>query len=69
MVVVSQRTELIAYYERRGYTRTGKTKEYPTHLNVGVPLKSDLTVEYLEKTHNKGNQLKHRGIIPFNGDG
>jgi len=49
MVVVSQRTELIAYYERRGYTRTGKTQEYPTHLNVGVPLKRDLTVEYFEK--------------------
>jgi len=49
MVVVSQRTELIAYYERRGYIRTGNIQEYPTHLNVGVPLKNGLTVEYLEK--------------------
>jgi len=49
MVVVSQRKELIAYYERRGYIRTGNIQKYPTHLNVGVPLKSGLTVEYLEK--------------------
>jgi len=49
VVVVSQRTELIAYYERRGYTRTGNIEEYPTHLNVGVPLESGLTIEYLEK--------------------
>jgi len=49
MVVVSQRTELIAYYERRGYIRTGDIHEYPTHLNVGVPLEDDLTIEYLEK--------------------
>lgn len=50
MVVVSQRTELISYYERRGYVRTGNIQEYPVHLNVGTPLKSDLTIEYLEKT-------------------
>lgn len=49
MVVVSQRTELIAYYERRGYIRTGSVQEYPTHLNVGVPYESGLTIEYLEK--------------------
>ena len=49
MVVVSQRKELIAYYERRGYTRTGNIQEYPTHLNVGVPLVSGLKIEYLEK--------------------
>lgn len=49
MAVVSQRKELIEYYKRRGYTRTGSIHEYPTHLNVGVPLQSDLTVEYLEK--------------------
>ena len=49
MVVLSQRKELIEYYERRGYVRTGEKQEYPVHLNVGIPLKNDLMIEYLEK--------------------
>lgn len=49
MVVVSQRKELIAYYERRGYLRTGKQEAYPAHLDVGEPLQNNLTIEYLEK--------------------
>ncbi len=49
MFVVSQRPELIAFYERRGYTRTGRVETFPTHLEMGVPKVSDLTIEYLEK--------------------
>lgn len=49
MVVVSQRHELISYYERRGYVLTGETEEYPVHLDVGIPKISGLTIEYLEK--------------------
>ncbi|MCF6217639.1 MAG: GNAT family N-acetyltransferase [Gammaproteobacteria bacterium] len=49
MTVVSQRTELITYYERRGYIRTGRVEKYPLHLNVGTPLKKGLTVERMEK--------------------
>lgn len=49
MAVVSQRTELIEYYERRGYKRTGEVLDYPVHLNVGTPKFNDLTIEYLEK--------------------
>jgi len=49
MVVLSSRTELISYYERRGYQRNGNIKEYPMHLNVGVPLTPDLTIEELTK--------------------
>ena len=49
MAVVSQRPELILYYERRGYVRTGNINDYPIHLNVGLPKVSGLTVEYLEK--------------------
>lgn len=52
MVVVSQRPELIAYYLRRGYFRTGKVEAYPEHLAVGVPKVAGLTIEYLEKTFN-----------------
>jgi GNAT superfamily N-acetyltransferase len=50
MVVVSQRKELISYYERRGYFRTGVVEAYPLHLNVGVPKTEGLTIEYLEKS-------------------
>ena len=49
LVVVTQRTELISYYERRGYKKTGKVLDYPMHLNVGIPKDSFLTIEYLEK--------------------
>ena len=49
MVVVSQREELIAFYERRGYKKTGEILEYPVHLNVGIPAVAGLTIEYLEK--------------------
>ncbi len=47
MFVVSQRPELIAFYERRGYRRTGKIGACPADL--GKPIISGLTVEYLEK--------------------
>jgi ribosomal protein S18 acetylase RimI-like enzyme len=50
MVVISQRKELIEYYERRGYKRTGEIKEYPIHLNVGIPMVEGLTIEYLAKS-------------------
>ncbi|KAG1682886.1 Protein SCO2, mitochondrial [Nymphon striatum] len=38
LLVLSSRTELIEYYERRGYIRTGNSKAFPFHLNVGVPV-------------------------------
>ena len=49
MVVISQRKELIAFYERRGYKKTGELEQYPAHLNVGEPITKDLTIEYLKK--------------------
>lgn len=49
MTVVSQRTELIAYYERRAYHRTGIIKKFPVHRSVGVPFDNTLTIEYLDK--------------------
>ncbi|TXI16858.1 MAG: GNAT family N-acetyltransferase [Nitrosomonas sp.] len=49
MFVVSQRQELIAFYERRGYVRTGRIETYPVQTNIGVPKISGLTIEYLEK--------------------
>lgn len=49
MFVVSQRSELIAFYERRGYVRTGQIEAYPLYLGIGVPKVKGLTIEYLEK--------------------
>lgn len=49
LVVVSQRQELIEYYERRGYKRAGDIEKYPVHLNVGTPIIEGLTIEYLRK--------------------
>ena len=49
MFVVSQRQELIAFYERRGYLRTGRIEAYPLHLDIGEPKIAGLTIEYLEK--------------------
>lgn len=47
MFVVSQRSELIAFYQRRGYRLTGQIEAYPLYL--GTPRASDLTIDYLEK--------------------
>lgn len=46
--VVSQRTELIAFYERRGYRRTGQIENLPA--NIGIPKQTNLTIDYLEKS-------------------
>lgn len=52
MYVVSQREELIAFYERRGYRRTGRVEPFPTHLGAGIPKIQGLSIEYLEKPIN-----------------
>ena len=49
MSVLSSRTELIAYYERRGYARTGKVEGYPISAGVGLPLVEGLQIETLVK--------------------
>ena len=49
LFVVSERTELIAFYLRRGYQRTSVSKQYPLNANVGVPKSSGLMIEQLCK--------------------
>ncbi len=50
MGVLSVRDTLITWYERRGYSRTGKTEPFPYGDNrFGVPLRSDLEFVILEK--------------------
>ena len=50
MTVIDVRDELIAFYERRGYRRTGITKPFPYgDERFGVPKRQDLRFEVLEK--------------------
>lgn len=51
MTVISVRDELIAWYERRGYRRTGKYKPFPYgDERFGIPKRDDLRFELLVKT-------------------
>ena len=38
IMVLHVRSELIAYYQRRGYQITGHAARYPVNANVGQPL-------------------------------
>ncbi len=51
MTVIDIRDELIAFYERRGYRRTGVTKPFPYgDERFGIPKRDDLRFEVLEKS-------------------
>ncbi|MFE7185836.1 GNAT family N-acetyltransferase [Streptomyces erythrochromogenes] len=50
MTVVNVREELIAYYVRRGYRRTGELSPFPYgDERFGIPLRDDLAFELLVK--------------------
>lgn len=50
MTVIDIRDTLIAFYERRGYRRTGVFKPFPYgDERYGIPLRDDLRFEVLEK--------------------
>ncbi|CBG75210.1 putative acetyltransferase [Streptomyces scabiei 87.22] len=50
MTVISVRDDLIAWYERRGYRRTGRMTPFPYgDERFGVPLRTDLRFELLVK--------------------
>ncbi|MBW5483803.1 GNAT family N-acetyltransferase [Streptomyces bambusae] len=50
MTVVNVREELIAYYVRRGYRRTGRLSPFPYgDERFGIPLRPDLAFELLVK--------------------
>lgn len=51
MTVIVQREELIAFYQRRGYARTGQIKPFPYgDARFGIPRRDDLRFEVLEKS-------------------
>ena len=47
LYVLSVRKELIEYYERRGFNRTGVVDDYPITAEVGIPL---IPVSLVERT-------------------
>lgn len=50
MTVIAQRSELIAWYERRGYHRTGHQAPFPYgDERFGVPRRDDLVFDHLVK--------------------
>jgi ribosomal protein S18 acetylase RimI-like enzyme len=50
MTVIAQRDTLIAWYERRGYLRTGETEPWPYHdARPGTPTRPDLYFVVLER--------------------
>jgi hypothetical protein len=50
MTVIDIRDSLIAFYQRRGYVRTGIHKPFPYgDERFGIPLRDDLRFEVLEK--------------------
>jgi ribosomal protein S18 acetylase RimI-like enzyme len=51
MTVIRQREDLIAWYVRRGYTRTGRLTPFPYgDERFGIPQRGDLAFELLIKT-------------------
>jgi ribosomal protein S18 acetylase RimI-like enzyme len=49
MSVITVRPELLAYYERRGYRRTGKMKPFAYDESHGIPSVDGIMLEILEK--------------------
>ncbi|KAF1691159.1 GNAT family N-acetyltransferase [Pseudoxanthomonas koreensis] len=55
MTVIDIRDALIAFYQRRGYVRTGIHKPFPYgDERFGIPLRDDLRFEVLEKDLHAG---------------
>ncbi len=50
MTVIALRTELIRWYERRGYANTGKSVDFPYgDERFGIPYRTDLHLSLLQK--------------------
>src|SRR6201991_4569743 len=50
MTVINVRTELIAWYERRGYALTGRSKPFPYgEERFGIPRRDDLRLAFMDK--------------------
>jgi GNAT superfamily N-acetyltransferase len=55
MTVLAQRRDLIAWYERRGYRRTGDSKPFPYgDERFGIPRRPDLSFVVLARRLRPG---------------
>ena len=62
MTVIDVREDLIAWYERRGYSRTGIKKPFPAvDPRFGIPKRDDLRFEVLEKPLHADAGRGHAG--------
>lgn len=63
MTVIAQRTELIAWYARRGYTPTGEVRPFPYDaLAEGQALRDDLVFAVLRKALSSVRPLGPRRV-------
>ena len=53
LIVVSSRSELVDFYLRRGYQRTGAVLAYPVDAGVGSPIHGALDLEVLKKSPSR----------------
>ena len=60
MSVITLRHELIAFYQRRGYRRTGVVEDFPQDPRFGIPRVAHLQLEYLEKILDPQSQGQAR---------
>jgi ribosomal protein S18 acetylase RimI-like enzyme len=58
MQVITLRHDIIAFYERYGYVKTGRTLPFPTSEKYGIQKVPGLLLEYLEKP--LANLIPHR---------
>ncbi len=49
MMVLSSRPELIDFYLKCGYQKSGSVIDYPISAGVGIPKQTNLKLEFLEK--------------------
>ena len=60
ITVINIRETLIAWYERRGYVRTGEVEPFPYgDERFGTPLRNDLSFVVLEKPLTAGGLVMH----------
>ena len=62
LVVVSSRNELISFYQRRGYQRTGSVMDYSLLAGAGTPKHDNLKIEVLEK--RSGSEFHQSRLHP-----
>lgn len=49
MAVISLRSELLAFYERLGYQKTGEFRQFPENPSLWQPKVEGLTLQYMAK--------------------